>query len=108
MKKINLGNSRYGDARELHQIQEGLWSTEGFKKIHYMRVGERTDGEEGFQFYDLDGGPMLQIGSPIASNETITHIKFEDGRYLIYTDKYVENSNNEQSEVRDKNEEKSD
>ena len=94
MDRIELGKSRYGDDRALEKVQEGLWSTAGFKKMMYLRVGERTDGD-GFQFIDPDGGPFLGIDQELPNGEVITNIVFEDGRYLIKTDKYGSDSNDE-------------
>lgn len=104
MKIIDLGRSRYGDSRKLHSVRDGVWSTEGFKKMNYLRVGERTDGEEGYQFLDLDGGPFLSIGIELGE-EAVTHIKFEDGKYLLYTDKYDKNNSIEESQDRNKDKE---
>jgi hypothetical protein len=89
----------------LEKVTEGLWSTSGFKRMSYLRIGERTDGQEGFQFIDPDGGPYISIGQPLPNGETISNIVFEDGRYLIKTNKYVQEDNTDESQDRDKIEE---
>jgi len=90
METINLGRSRYGDDRYLSQIMEGKWSTSGFKKLSYISVSP-IEGEPGcYLFIDPDGGPFLQLGMGLPNGETIRKIQFEDGRYLIITDKFTE------------------
>jgi len=91
MSRINLGRSRYGDDRYLDKVEDGIWATSGFKNVSYIRIGQREDDDKGFEFIDPDGGPFISVGSKINQEETIVNIKFEDGRYLIYTDKYKEN-----------------
>ena len=91
MSRINLGRSRYGDDRYLDKVEDGIWATSGFKNVSYIRIGQREDDDKGFGFIDPDGGPFISVGSKINQEETIVNIKFEDGRYLIYTDKYKEN-----------------
>lgn len=102
MKKINLGKSRYGDIRELHEIEVGKYSTEGFKKMAYIGIQGTKDGN-GFLSLDPDGGPFIAVGGLLPTAETITSIKFEDGRYLIYTNKYVENDSIDKPQSGDSN-----
>lgn len=99
MNKINLPN-RYGEPRVLEEVRQGLYSTSGFKNVAYVRVSQKIDSDE-FEYIDFDNGPMIGISGLLPTGERVVSIVFEDGRYLIKTDKYGEDSSNEQLESGD-------
>ena len=99
MNKINLGQNRSGEHRFLTEVKIGVYSTEGFKKILYIRVSP-TEIDNEYEFIDFDGGPFIPTGGQLPTGEIITKIKFENGIYLIYTDKYVKDDNNNEPQNR--------
>ena len=60
MKIIQLGKSRYGKERYLSELEKGLYSTEGFGDVKYVRVGTSDDNIT-YSFIDFDGSIPIEF-----------------------------------------------
>jgi hypothetical protein len=87
---MQLGKTQKGDVVSFSMVREGVWSTEGFKKpsfIHVVPTGEDFI----YESITIEGINPIHKGSVLPNREVVESIRFEDNKYLIYTDKHEDN-----------------
>lgn len=63
-------SSRYGDQRKVLRRADGVYEVWG--EALYVRVGTAADGE--IEFFDYDGGPLIEVNQPPFWDEASSQI----------------------------------
>jgi len=90
MNRLQLGKTQKGDIVSLGMVRTGVWSTEGFKHPSFIHVVP-TDKDLIYESITIEGLMPLSKGAILPNGEVIDSIRFEDNKYLIYTDKHEDN-----------------